>query len=88
MNGDIDFDVVAVMKWPEDKASLAALSLEEKIMWYSSQDARQMVFLAYNPEFKRFWKIHYMYPLKLKRFMYKLKAILVKLTTLRSNPFA
>jgi hypothetical protein len=73
MTMDIDLKHVQLLKWPEDSSTIAQLSLEEKIMWYSGQEPRHMVYLGNSPAFKRWWHWHYMMPLKLKRFAYKLK---------------
>lgn len=72
----LDLQVLTLLSWPEDKAVIASLSLEDKIYWYSCQDARQLIFLAQNPKFVRFWKYTYLYPLRFKRFLYKIKAVL------------
>ncbi len=71
----IDLHVLPLLRYPEDRDIIASLSLQDKIYWYSSVDARQMIFLAQTPEFQRFWKIHYLWPLRVKRFMYKIKAV-------------
>lgn len=67
----IDLTVLPLLTWPQDQSVIAALSLEDKIYWYSSQDPRQMIFLGSNPKFKRFWYLTYLLPLRCKRFMYK-----------------
>lgn len=72
----IDLHVLTLLQWPEDASIIATLSLEDKIYWYSSQDARQMIFLGQNPKFKRFWYYTYLLPLRIKRFVYKIKAVL------------
>lgn len=71
-----DLRIIQVLTWPTDKAVLATLSLEELICWYSGQDHRAMVFLGQNQEFVHFWKWHYMYPLKLKRWWFRVKKVL------------
>lgn len=71
----IDLEVLALLVWPQDASIIASLSLQDKIYWYSSQDARQMIFLGLNPKFKRFWYFTYLLPLQLKRKLYQLKNI-------------
>lgn len=36
------------LKWPDDKRSIAKLSLEEKIVWYTGQDPHDMIDLDAN----------------------------------------
>lgn len=71
-----DLKTVQVLRYPEDKAFLATLSLEEKICWYSGQEPRYMIYLGNDPTFKRFWFWSYILPLRIKRFMYKIKNVL------------
>lgn len=73
-NEIVSFQVIGRLKWPEDAAAISMLDLIEKQVWYSSQDPRAMIYLGNNPQFKRWWKLHYMFPLKLKRLFYKLKS--------------
>lgn len=72
---DIDLKHVQLLKWPEDSSTIGQLSLIEMQCWYAGQDAREMVYLGQNREFVRFWRMHYLWPLKLKRMLYKLKYI-------------
>lgn len=72
-NESVDLRVVQVLRWPVDKGIIASLTLEEKMCWYSGQEPRQMIYLGNDSEFKTFWKRHYLWPLHLKRFLYKLK---------------
>ena len=72
----LDLQVLPLLKWPEDQAVIASLSLQDKIYWYSSIDAREMIFLAQNPKFVRFWYWSYLLPLRIKRFVYRFKALL------------
>lgn len=71
----IDLEVLPLLNWPQDASVIASLSLEDKIYWYSSQDARNMIFLAQKKEFLRFWYFHYLLPLRIKRYLYKLKNV-------------
>lgn len=73
---DVELKYVQLLKYPQDASTIAQLSLEEKICWYSGQDPRRMVYLAQDARFVRFWKMYYMWPLKLKRFVFKIKALL------------
>jgi len=68
-----DLKVINVLMWPLDASIIASLSLEEKIVWYSGQDPRYLVYLAQDPSFKRFWARHYLAPLHFKRWMYRTK---------------
>ena len=71
----IDLEVLPLLKWPEHSSVIASLSLQDKIYWYSSIDAREMIFLAQNPKFVRFWYWSYLLPLRMKRFIYRIKAL-------------
>jgi hypothetical protein len=75
LNVDVDLKHVQLLRYPEDASLLASLSLIEKQMWYAGQEPRHMIYLSLNPQFKRFWKIHYLWPLKIKRMLYKIKAV-------------
>ncbi len=61
------------LKFPEDKKRIAALSHDEKMEWYATRDAQEMVWLGNDPEFKRFWKWNVMMPMKIKRLFYRIK---------------
>lgn len=77
----MDVNEYAFLKWPEDVSTLRRLRLDELMCWYACQDPKELIFLAQKPEFKRFMLLHYIWPLKIKRFMYKIKHVL-------ENPFA
>ena len=64
------------LKWPQDRWQLALLSISDLQTWYAAQDAKHMVFLANTPEFKRFWNIVYLLPVRLHRKYMKLKRVL------------
>jgi len=74
----LESDQYTFLKWPEDKATLRLLSLDEKVFWFASQDPRSIIYLAQTPDFKRFWYWNYLFPLKLKRFVYRIKHVLIK----------
>jgi len=63
------------LKWPEDRQTLAQLSMSELIMWYAGLDPRELVYMGQTAEFQRFWFRHYLLPLRIKRFFYKIKGI-------------
>ena len=73
----VDLRYVQRLMWPQDRATIAQLDLEEKIMWYSGQDAREMVYLGQNKDFKKFWYWHYLLPLRSKRFVFKIRRFLI-----------
>jgi len=74
--GSVDLSKVQLLKYPQDASTIAQLDLIELQCWYAGQDARQMIYLAQTEDFKRFWKLHYLWPLKAKRFLYKFKTLL------------
>lgn len=61
------------IKWPDHKEFIAGLNLDLKMQWYALQDARDMVYLGDTQEFKAFWYWHYLFPLRMKRLMYRFK---------------
>lgn len=61
------------LTFPEDRATLSRLRLDELIYWYASQDPRSIIYLAQTKEFKKFWYWNYLLPLHMKRFVYKIK---------------
>lgn len=76
MNADVvDLKKVQLLRWPSDAATIAQLDLIEMQCWYAGQEPRYMIYLSLNKEFVRFWNRHYLWPLKIKRFLYRIKAI-------------
>jgi hypothetical protein len=73
---EVDLTKVQLLKWPQDASIIAQLDLVELQCWYAGQDSREMIFLAQNPNFKRFWYWTYLVPLRIKRFIFKIKAVL------------
>lgn len=71
-----DLRSVQLLKYPQDASVIAQLDLIELQCWYAGQEPRQMIYLAQTKEFRRFWARHYLWPLKIKRFMYKIKGVL------------
>lgn len=61
------------LRWPDDKESIAGLSLEEKIWWFASQDPTAMTVIGNTKDFARFWFWCYLFPLRIKRLIYKFK---------------
>ncbi len=59
--------------FPKDKKKISKLSLDDKLEWYASQNPQDMVFLGNNPDFQTYWKLHALFPMKLKRFYYRVK---------------
>jgi hypothetical protein len=78
LNLSVEFDLrhVQLLKWPEDRSVIAQLDLIGLQCWYAGQDPRHMIYLAQNKEFRRFWNQYYMWPLRIKRFMFKIKHVL------------
>jgi len=64
---------LALLRWPDDKSIIAGLSLSEKIYWYASLNSQDVIFMANTKEFQRFWYWRYLVPLRIKRFLYKVK---------------
>jgi len=61
------------LTFPRDRATLSKLRLDELICWYACQDPRSLIYLAQTKEFKQFWYWHYLLPLRIKRFVYRMK---------------
>jgi hypothetical protein len=59
--------------WPGNWLAIALLSLENKLIWYTSRDPQELIDLGNDKEFTLFWGRFYIRPLKLKRLAYKLK---------------
>lgn len=70
----VDLSKVQLLKWPRDASTIAQLDLIEFQCWFAGQPPRDMVFLGQNPKFRRFLKIHYLWPLKAKRMVYRIKS--------------
>lgn len=64
---------IGQLRFPEDRALIAQLTLDEKAFWYGAQNPQDMVWLGNKEDFTRFWRWYYMVPLKVKRLIYKLK---------------
>lgn len=74
--GETVLDRLAALKWPLNAFEIKQLTLAEKEIWYFCQDSRHMIFLAQRPDFKKFWYWTYLFPLRVKRFFWKLSGIL------------
>lgn len=59
--------------FPEHKGKIAALNYERKQEWYASRDPKDMVWLGNDKDFQRFWYWTYLFPLRIKRFFFKVK---------------
>lgn len=62
--------------FPEDKAKIAKLSMDDKMEWYGYQFQRhpgQYPVELTSDEFTSFWKWRVLVPTKLKRFYYRVK---------------
>lgn len=70
---DIDLTKVQLLQWPQDKETLAQLSLIELQCWMAGQDPRALVYLGQDPNYKKWIYWHYLMPLKIKRMFYKVK---------------
>lgn len=68
-----DFSHIKELKFPRDATRLCFMTLEEKAVWYASQDPQDVIDLAGSKQFQVFWRRFYARPLKLKRGLYKLK---------------
>lgn len=65
-------------KFPTDRKKIARLTAEQKLEWYQKQmeEAAKAGHIAYElltDEFARFWKWHILWPMKMKRFYYRVK---------------
>jgi hypothetical protein len=76
MSVDFDLQHVQLLKWPEDASVIAQLDLIGLQCWFAGQDPREMIYLGQNREFRRFWYRTYLLPLRIKRFIFKIKHIL------------
>jgi hypothetical protein len=61
-------------EFPQARKKIAKLSYDQKMEWYATRSPEEMVFLGNSPEFKAFWKVHVLWPLKARRFWYRLKS--------------
>lgn len=66
------------LSFPNQKAQIGHLTIQQKMEWYAHQiqnSARvgQPAFHLLTPEFQRFWKWRVLLPLKMKRFFYRIK---------------
>ena len=69
----VDFSPLKTLKYPQDRAQLRKAPLQALQVWFAAQDPQVMIDLAQDRDFVRFWKWHYLVPLKLKRLLYVLK---------------
>ena len=58
---------ISTLRWPEDKASIAQLTLEWKQWWLGTQEPKWMAEVSETSEFRWFWRVYFFWPLKLKR---------------------
>ena len=68
-----DFSRAEGLQYPQDCARIARLSLAEKQAWWAQVNPEDMEAWESDPAFRRWWKHHYLWPLKLKRLVFKLK---------------
>jgi len=61
------------LRWPQDARLIARLPLPEFQMWLSAIDPRELIFMAQSREFKQFVWRHYLLPVKIKRFILKVR---------------
>ncbi len=64
------------LKFPDDKKPIAKLSVEKKAEWYAYQFERQpgqVPIALTTSEFRTFWKWRYYWPLRMKRFFFRVK---------------
>lgn len=52
---------------------LRPLSFNAKLDWYGKRNSQELIFLGNNPYFQRYWKLHVLLPMRIKRFFYRLK---------------
>lgn len=65
-----------MLRFPENRRQLGRLSLEEKMEWYAYQfelDQRAATIALSTKEFASFWKWRVLMPMKVKRFLYRVK---------------
>ena len=61
-------------EFPVAKGKIARLSYDQKMEWYATRSPEEMIWLGNSNEFKRFWKVHVLWPLRIKRFLYRVKS--------------
>ena len=61
-------------EFPARKRAIAKLSHEQKMEWYQTRNPQEMVWLGNSKEFQRFWKFNVLWPLRVKRFLYRVKS--------------
>lgn len=63
-----------LFRFPKEKKEIAKLSTYEKSEWYAHQFTKPIYPAELTTkEFARFWRWHFYYPLRLKRFFFRIK---------------
>lgn len=63
------------LAWPRDRWKIALLGVADFQVWYASQNAKSIVFLAQTHAFRRFLYWKYLLPVKILRFCLKCKSV-------------
>ena len=58
---------VTSLRFPEDRAEIAGLSLADKQWWYGTQDPQRAIDLGQDADFLRFWFWRYIVKTRVKR---------------------
>lgn len=69
-----------VLRFPDDKDRIAQLTQDQKAEWYSHQFRRDPGIYPTeltSREFIRFWRWRYYFPIRMRRFWYRLKTFQV-----------
>jgi len=69
----MNIDSLLPLKWPDNRFKLALLGPYRLQLWYAIQDPRAMIFIGQTQDFRRFWLIFYIIPIKFMRFGLKIK---------------
>jgi hypothetical protein len=60
-------------QFPERRKEIAGLTYDQKMEWYQTRNAQEMVFLGNDASFQRFWYWNVVLPVKIKRLYYRIK---------------
>ena len=65
-----------LLEFPENKKAIGHLTYDQKMEWYAYQfekDQQSATITLSSQEFQSFWKWKVLIPMKIKRFLYRLK---------------
>lgn len=66
--------VLASLTWPNDKALIESLTIDQMQSWYATVDSRAIIFLAQDPNFQLWWSKTYLRKVHRARLWLKVKS--------------